>query len=109
PRALPTCSCSLRFWGWWRCWPRPGRPPATPGSAAAPPARSTPTARRPATERARITAARPGGSRCAGSAASVAEVLEVERDLEVGLFQGGDDLLQVVALLPGDAHLVALN
>ena len=40
---------------------------------------------------------------------SVAEVLELEGDLEVGFLEGGDDGLEVVALLAGDAELVALH
>ena len=39
----------------------------------------------------------------------VAEVLELERDVEVLLAEGGDDLLQRVALLARDPQLIALG
>ena len=45
----------------------------------------------------------------AGFACSVPEVAELEGDVEVLLLQGGDDRLQVVALLARDADLVALG
>src|SRR6202161_1897795 len=38
----------------------------------------------------------------------LAIVDELQRDVEVGLLEHRDDLLQVVALFAGDAHLVAL-
>src|ERR1700744_4279871 len=34
---------------------------------------------------------------------------ELQRDVEVGLLEHRDDLLQIVALFAGDAHLVALD
>src|SRR5690606_27074375 len=40
---------------------------------------------------------------------SIAEVLELEGDLEVPLAQGGDDLLQRVTALAGDPQLLALG
>src|SRR5262245_55916140 len=55
----------------------------------------------------RVGAERSGAER--GDADSVAEVGELERDGEVGRLQQRDHRLQVVALLPGDPHLVALG
>ena len=57
------------------------------------------------------------GSRCAGAMAisvlptpAVSPVVdELQRDVEVGLLQHGDDGLKVVALLGADADLVALD
>ena len=40
---------------------------------------------------------------------SIAEVLELEGDAEVVVAEGGDDFLEVVALLAGDADLIALG
>ena len=40
---------------------------------------------------------------------SVAEVVELQRDVEFGVLEQGDDRLQVVALLAGDAHLLAVD
>ena len=49
------------------------------------------------------------GARPIATSPSVAEVLELQGDPEVGLLERGDDRLEVVALLAGDADLIALG
>ena len=44
-----------------------------------------------------------------GSASSVAEVRELQRHRDVGLFERRDRALKVVALLSGNSNLVALD
>ena len=39
----------------------------------------------------------------------VAEVFELQRDLEIDLFEPGDDGLKIVTLLSSDANLFALG
>ena len=85
-------------------WRRSVRPELSEEKAAGGPApeppRLHPSAHAIHEERPLVVAGRGPGS--------VAEVAELERDVEVGGLQGRDDRLQVIALLPCHSDLVAL-
>src|SRR5690606_27448014 len=100
--------------GWWcrwtRCAPGPSRTPpwrTDTGSARSPPVPAS-AGWRPAPRPCRGRSRRCGGVRSSWPA-SVAEVVELQRDAEVGLAQQRDGVLQVVALLAVDPQLVAVD